>query len=646
MNSKQKRMLASAILGFCALILALPIKNETARVVIFILGYAAAAWEILFRAIKNVLRGQVFDENFLMAVASIGAIATGEYAEALGVMVFYIVGELFESYAVGRSRRSISELIDIRPEYATVRRGDELVREMPEDVSVGDIITISPGEKIPLDGVVLTGRTTVDTSAITGESVPRNAVPGDDVISGCINISGVIEVKVTKCFEESAVSKILDLVENAASKKAPAENFITKFAKYYTPSVCGAALLLAVLPPLAFNGAWSDWIHRALSFLVISCPCALVISVPLGFFGGIGRASRQGVLIKGSNYMEVLANAKTVAFDKTGTLTEGEFAVRRICVCNRDALGIADKAGAESIDDIADESADKIASRSDDEAEASETMLRLAAKAEAYSSHPIALSLKKASGIGMPEQGVDKVVQTDGRGITAEVDGRTVLVGNAAMMREHSLEPAMSEHIGTIVHVAVDGSYTGYIIISDEIKPTSKGLIRSLGESGIKKTVMLSGDNRGSAEAIAAQLGIDEVYAELLPNEKVEALERLKRENPVGNLVYVGDGVNDAPVIMRADVGVAMGAIGSDAAIEAADVVIMDDDPEKLVYACNISRSTLRIVKENIIFSLSVKAVVMVLGALGIASMWLAVFADVGVLILAILNSMRTMAKK
>ena len=592
--------------------------NQWGQLTIFLGAYVIAGGDVLLRALRNIFRGQVLDENFLMSIATIGAFVVGEYLEGVAVMIFYQIGELFQDYAVEKSRASISDLMDIRPDYANVKRGDEVLKVDPYDVELGETILIRPGERVPLDGVVVDGHSMLDTSALTGESVPRDIEPGSEVLSGCINTNGLLTVTVTKDFEESTVSKILDMVENASSKKAKAENFITKFAKYYTPIVVISAVLLAVIPPMILgigNGAiWMDWVTRALSFLVISCPCALVISVPLGFFGGIGGASRAGVLVKGSNYLEAMAKTEIVVFDKTGTLTRGTFSVTDI----QPSGGMS-----------------------------SEALLDLTAHAESNSSHPISLSLQKAYGKVIDPQRVGHIEEVAGHGVKAQVDGKSVLAGNAKLMEQAGIPCTKNDAVGTVVHVAVDGVYEGYLVISDEIKPDSAQAIVDLKRSGIRKTVMLTGDNRDTAELVAKQLQLDEVYAELLPVDKVERMEELlKEKSSKGKLVFVGDGINDAPVLARADIGVAMGGLGSDAAIEAADIVIMTDEPSKLATVMRIAKKTLAIVTQNIVFAMGVKIITLVLGACGIANLWIAVFADVGVAILAILNSIRALRYK
>ena len=614
MSRKQKKMLVRIIISFI-LMIAVKIINPDgiAAIIAYLVPYAVIGWDILWKSVRNICHGQIFDENFLMAVATIGAMCTGEFSEGVAVMLFYQVGELFQSYAVGRSRKSISSLMDIRPDYANIERDNQIVQVDPEEVSVGDIILIKPGEKIPLDGVIREGNSTVDTSALTGESVPRELSEGDDVISGCINLSGMLKVQVTKEFGESTVSKILDLVENSSSKKAKAENFITKFARYYTPCVVIGAVLLAVIPPLVTGGNWSDWIHRALIFLVISCPCALVISVPLSFFGGIGGASKCGILVKGGNYLEVLANTEIVVFDKTGTLTKGVFNVTAIHP------------------DIISEN----------------ELVETAALAESYSNHPISNSLKNEYGREIDKSRVKDVEEIAGHGVKAVIDGKNVYVGNDKLMEKIGVKWHPCHHVGTTVHVAIEGKYVGHIVISDELKRDSKQAISMLKQHGIRKTVMLTGDARAVGENTAKLLNIDEVYTELLPADKVEKVEKLLNEkSEKGKLAFVGDGINDAPVLSRADIGIAMGAMGSDAAIEAADIVLMDDSPSKIATAIDISKRTLKIVYQNIIFALAVKAIVLIMGALGVATMWEAVFADVGVSVIAILNAMRALKVK
>ena len=611
MSKKQKRMLfrvlASAVLFAVALLL--PTEGWL-RLFTFLIPYAVIAWDVLWRAVRNIAHGQVFDENFLMSLATVGALATGEYPEAVFVMLFYQVGELFQSYAVDQSRKSITSLMDIRPDYANIEVDGQLRQVDPEDVAVGDTIVIKAGERIPLDGVVLEGTSNVDTAALTGESLPREAQPGDDVISGCVNLSGLLRVRVTKAFEESTVAKILDLVENSSSKKAKAENFITKFARYYTPAVVLAAVALALLPPLFTSIQWVDSIQRALNFLVVSCPCALVISVPLSFFGGIGGASKNGILVKGGNYLEVLAKTELVVFDKTGTLTRGVFNVTAI---HPDHCGEAQ-------------------------------LLELAALAESYSDHPISRSLKEAYGKELDASRVSNVEELSGRGVRATVDGRQICAGNDKLMEDIGVSWHPCHRVGTTVHVASDGVYLGHIVISDEVKPDAKEAITALKACGVRRTVMLTGDAKAVGESVAQELGLDEVHTQLLPADKVTRVEALLGEvSPKGALAFVGDGINDAPVLSRADIGIAMGGLGSDAAIEAADIVLMDDKPSKLADAIRIARRTLAIVHQNIVFALAVKFLVLALSAAGAANMWEAVFADVGVSVIAILNAMRAL---
>lgn len=612
MTKKQRRMLirilASGVLFVAAILLPL---SEWGRLAAFLVPYAVIGWDVLWRAVRNIAHGQVFDENFLMALATIGALAIGEYPEAVFVMLFYQVGELFQSYAVDRSRKSIAALMDIRPDYANIETEDGLKQVDPEEVAVGDAIVIKAGERIPLDGLVLEGSSTLDTAALTGESLPRQIQPGDDVISGCVNLSGLLKVQVTRAFEESTVSRILDLVENAGSRKAKAEHFITRFARWYTPIVVLAAVVLAILPPLFTHVGWLDSIQRALNFLVVSCPCALVISVPLSFFGGIGGASRAGILVKGGNYLEVLAKTEIVVFDKTGTLTQGVFNVTAIHP------------------DHCDEG----------------KLLELAALAECVSDHPISRSLLDAWGQIPDRSRVTQAEELSGRGVRAVVDDRVICAGNDKLMEDIGVTWHPCHHVGTTVHVAADGVYLGHIVISDQVKPDAQQAIAALKAAGVRKTVMLTGDAKPVGEAVAAQLGLDEVHAQLLPADKVDRVEALLKEvSPKGALAFVGDGINDAPVLSRADVGIAMGALGSDAAIEAADIVLMDDKPSKLAQAIAIARRTLVIVRQNIIFALAVKLLVLVLSAIGQANMWQAVFADVGVSVIAILNAMRAMS--
>ena len=615
MTRKQKKMLVRIAVSAVLLIAAVLVPYQGLwRFALFLPAYFVIGWDVLWRAVRNIAHGQVFDENFLMALATVGAFCTGffgqgEYPEAVFVMLFYQVGELFQSYAVGKSRKSIASLMDIRPDYANVERDGKLLQVDPEEVAVGDTITVKAGEKIPLDGLVLEGSSLVNTSALTGESVPRQVRPGDSVISGCVNQNGLLRVQVTKAFGESTVQKILDLVENASSKKAKAENFITKFARYYTPVVVFCALALAVVPPL-FVGDWTGWVQKALIFLVVSCPCALVISVPLSFFGGIGGASRQGILVKGGNYLEVLADTELVVFDKTGTLTKGVFQVTAI----------------------------------HPEGVSQQELLELAALAESYSDHPISRSLKEAWGKALDTARVGQVEELSGRGVRAQVDGKEVWAGNGKLMEEIGLAYRPSGQVGTVVHVAAEGRYLGYILIADEVKPDAKEAIAALKAQGVKKTVLLTGDAKDVGEAVAQELGLDEAYTQLLPGDKVERVEALLQEtSPKGKLAFVGDGINDAPVLSRADIGIAMGALGRDAAIEAADIVLMDDKPSKIAKAMEISKRTLRIVRQNIVFALAVKVLVLLLSAFGLSNMWQAVFADVGVMVLAILNASRAL---
>ena len=617
MTKRQKKTLAR-ILGSGALLLALQLGGAAAiplpRLLLYLVPYLLIGWDILYKAVRNILGGQVFDENFLMALATVGAFLTGEYPEGVAVMLFYQVGELFQSYAVGRSRRSIAALMDIRPDYANLERDGDLCQVDPEEVAVGDTIVIKAGERVPLDGIVLEGTSSLDTAALTGESLPRSVGPGGEVISGCINQSGLLRVRVQKPYGESTVARILDLVENSSTKKARVENFITRFARWYTPAVVAAAVLVALVTPLLAPVGWQESIHRALIFLVISCPCALVISVPLSFFGGIGGASKAGILVKGSNYLEALSNTEVVVFDKTGTLTKGVFEVAAIHP--REGM---------------------------DEAE----LLELAALAESWSEHPISLSLRRAWGKEADRTRVPEAQELSGRGVRAEVDGQVVLAGNHKLMEENGVTCEDCEKVGTIVHLAVDGGYAGHIVIADQPKEDAKEAIAALKAMGIRKTVMLTGDAREVGEAVARELGLDEVHAQLLPGDKVARVEQLLAgTSPKGKLAFVGDGINDAPVLSRADVGIAMGGLGSDAAIEAADIVLMDDAPSKLPVAIAIAKRTLSIARQNIIFALAVKAAVLVLGALGAANMWEAVFADVGVSVIAILNATRALQVK
>ncbi|HJG86145.1 heavy metal translocating P-type ATPase [Pseudoflavonifractor capillosus] len=616
MSKKQKRMLFRILLSTALLLAAvlLPLNNfPLLRLAVFLVPYGVIGWDVLWRAVRNIAHGQVFDENFLMALATVGAFFTGEFPEAVFVMLFYQVGELFQSCAVDKSRKSIAQLMDIRPDYANVERDGQLVQADPEDVAVGDVIVIKPGERVPLDGVVLDGASTLNTSALTGESLPREADAGSDVISGCVNLTGLLRVQVTKAFEDSTVARILDLVENSSSKKAKAEHFITKFARIYTPVVVISAVLLALLLPFLIHVTWAESIHRALIFLVISCPCALVISVPLSFFGGIGGASRQGILVKGGNYLEALANTETVVFDKTGTLTQGVFNVTAI-------------------------HPDQCSER---------RLLELAALAESYSDHPISRSIREAWGAELDRSRVSNVEERSGKGVQAQVDGVPVWVGSGKLMDEIGVPWHPCHKVGTTVHVASQGTYLGHIVISDQVKPDAAQAIRDLKAAGVRKTAMLTGDAAAVGEAVAAELGLDEVHTQLLPADKVDRVEALLKEKSAkGTLAFVGDGINDAPVLSRADVGIAMGALGSDAAIEAADVVLMDDKPSKIAVAIRIARRTRRIVLQNIVFALAVKLLVLLLGATGDATMWEAVFADVGVSVIAILNATRALKVK
>ena len=604
-------IIGAAVLATAVL---LSLNNEWLQIALFIISYIIVGEDVVKRAVKNIFKGQVFDENFLMSIATIGAFFIGEYPEGVAVMLFYQVGELFQSYAVGKSRKSIASLMDIRPDYANVKKGDELVKVDPDEVQIGDIIVIKAGEKIPLDGKVIEGSSMIDTSALTGESVPREVEVGSDILSGCININGVITAEVTKEFGESTVSKILDLVENASSKKSNSEQFITKFARYYTPVVVIIAVFLAIIPPLVIDGAtFSDWIYRALAFLVVSCPCALVISIPLSFFGGIGGASKKGVLVKGSNYLEALAETEIVVFDKTGTLTKGVFNVQEI----------------------------------HPEGVSKEELLELTAHAENYSNHPISLSLKRAYSKEIDNGRISDVEEISGHGVIATVDGKKVMVGNIKLMKMMDIPYFKGELIGTIVHVAVNNKYIGYIVIADEVKEDSAQAIKELKEANIKQTVMLTGDNKSIGSKVAKELGLDKVYAELLPADKVEKLEELfSQKSKKGKLAFVGDGINDAPVLARADIGIAMGGLGSDAAIEASDVVIMTDEPSKIATTMKISKKTLKIAHQNIVFAIGIKIIVLILSAFGITTMWAAIFADVGVTIIAVLNAFRALNVK
>lgn len=637
MNKKQRKMLIRIIISalLVAALMLFPVSNSYLEFALYMAAYLIIGYDILLKAWKGILNKQVFDENFLMAVATVGALAIaiyerisfaeaaaghgeGGYTEAVAVMLFYQIGEWFQSYAVGKSRRNISELMDIRPDYANIEKDGELEKVDPDEVEIGSVIVVKPGEKIPIDGVIVEGNSTLNTSALTGESLPRDAGTGDEVISGCINMTGLLRIRTTKEFGESTVSKILDLVENSSSKKSRSENFISKFARYYTPAVCYSALALALFPPIVrlimgISPEWGDLIYRALTFLVISCPCALVISIPLSFFAGIGGASNAGVLVKGSNYLETLSKTKYVVFDKTGTMTQGVFEV----------AGVHHN----SIEE--------------------DKLLEYAALAESYSSHPISKSLQKAYGKAIDKSRVSDVEEISGNGVTAKVDGVSVAAGNTKLMKRIGVEYADCHSVGTVVHMAVDGVYAGHILISDIIKPHAKEAIKELKRAGVSKTVMLTGDAKNVGEQVAKELGIGEVYTELLPADKVSLVERLlEQKNGKEKLAFVGDGINDAPVLSRADIGIAMGALGSDAAIEAADIILMDDDPLKIAKAIKISRKCLRIVYENIVFAIGIKLICLVLGALGIANMWLAIFADVGVMVIAVLNAIRALFVK
>lgn len=619
MNKKQKKMLIRIIVAAVLIVLfsKLPIDGYV-RFGLFMIPYLVIGYDILQKAFKGIRNKQVFDENFLMAVATVGAILLGDYSEGVAVMLFYQIGELFQSYAVGKSRRNISELMDIRPDYANIEVDGKLEQIDPDEVEIGTVIVVQPGEKVPIDGVIIDGVSTLNTSALTGESLPRDAKAGDEVISGCINMTGVLKIRTIREFGESTVSKILELVENSSSRKSKSENFISKFAKYYTPAVCYGALALAFIPPIVLlimgkTAMWGDWIYRALTFLVISCPCALVISIPLSFFAGIGGASNQGVLVKGSNYLETLAQTSYVVFDKTGTMTQGVFEVSGV-----------------HHNEISDEK-----------------LLEYAALAECSSSHPISKSLQKAYGKPIDRNRVTNIEEISGNGVTAKVDGISVAAGNAKLMKRLGISYQECHHVGTVIHMAVDGKYEGHILISDILKPHAKEAIAELKKAGIKKTVMLTGDSKRVADQVAKELGIGEVYSELLPADKVSKVEELlHQKSEKEKLAFVGDGINDAPVLSRADIGIAMGALGSDAAIEAADIVLMDDDPLKISKAIKIARKCIHIVYENIYFAIGIKILCLILGALGIANMWMAIFADVGVMIIAVLNAIRTLFVK
>lgn len=644
MTKKQKnmltRILVTAVL-YAALVAAdhmkmIPAVFEGWKLLfLYLIPYFVIGWDILYKAVRNIKNGQIFDENFLMAVATIGAFGVNEYSEAVAVMLFYQVGELFQSYAVNRSRQSITDLMDICPEYANIEEDGQLKQVDPDDVEVGDIIVIKPGEKIPLDGKVVFGESMVDTSALTGESVPRTVKEGDDLVSGCVNGNGLLRAEVTKEFDDSTVAKILELVENASSKKAHVENFITRFARYYTPTVVIGAVVLAVIPPLFAGQSWAEWVRRACTFLVISCPCALVISVPMSFFSGIGAASKKGVLVKGSNYLEIMSKLHTVVFDKTGTLTKGEFKVARIYSVDEEA----DTAG-----NGENESGESAENGTDPRSEKQRKVLELAALAESYSDHPISRSIRDAWGKKLDQSRVSDAQEISGHGVKVKIDGKMVLAGNGKLMDEKGISYMECDSIGTVVYVAEDGRFLGSIVIADGIKDGVKDAIQRLKRAGVSKTVMLTGDRRNVAEAVAKEIGLDEVHAQLLPGDKVDAVESLMKFLPESKkLAFVGDGINDAPVLSRADVGIAMGSMGSDAAIEAADVVLMDDDPGKIADIVRISRKTMGIVMQNIVFALGVKFVVLAMGAFGVANMWEAVFADVGVSVIAILNAMRAL---
>ena len=611
-----RKKLIKIIIAFILFLIAMIFKaeNEWINISLYVISYIIVGFEIIRKALRNITRGKVFDENFLMTVATIGAFGIGEYPEAVAVMLFYQVGELFQSYAVDKSRKSISSLMDIRPDFANVEKEGKVEKVDPDDVEIGDIIIIKPGEKVPLDGVILEGKSSLDTKALTGESLPTDVTEGDEILSGCINLNGVLRVEVTKEYGQSTVSKILDLVENASSKKSKSENFITKFARYYTPIVVIIALFLALVPPLVIDGAiFSDWIYRALSFLVVSCPCALVISIPLSFFGGIGGASKMGILIKGSNYLEAISKAEIVVFDKTGTLTEGNFEVQKIMPVNI----------------------------------TEEELLKTVAYAENYSNHPISLSVKNAYSRKINEVDIQSTQELSGMGIVAKIWDRDIIVGNEKLMKEKEIEFLKTDDVGTVLYVAIDNKYVGYILISDKIKDDAKKAIEELKRNNVKETVMLTGDKKSVGEDVAQKLGLDKVYTELLPDGKVKKVEKLlKEKSENGKLVFVGDGINDAPVLALADIGVAMGGLGSDAAIEAADVVIMTDEPSKIVNTIKLSKKTMRIVKENIVFAILVKVLILMLSAIGFSTMWEAVFADVGVSVIAIINALRVLRVK
>ena len=611
-----KKRTIKIIIAFILFLIAIciPFPKEWMKKGIYIVSYCIVGLDIVWKAVRNITRGKVFDENFLMTIATIGAFAIGEFPEAVAVMLFYQIGELFQSYAVDKSRKSIASLMNIRPDFANVKRDNQIIKVNPEEVKIGETIVVKPGEKIPLDGIIVEGNSLVDTSALTGESIPKEVGSGDEVLSGCINQNGLLTIKVEKEFGESTVSKILDLVENASSKKSKSENFISKFAKYYTPIVVITAVLLAIIPPFILKDAtFIDWLYRALTFLVVSCPCALVISIPLGFFGGIGGASKMGILVKGSNYLEALSKAEIVVFDKTGTLTQGVFKVQKI----------------HPVDISKDE------------------LIELTAYAESYSNHPISVSIREAYGKEMDHNRIEKIQELPGLGVIAKVDEKEILAGNEKLMQQKKIQYSKCEEIGTIIYIAIENKYAGYIVIADEIKEDAKKTIKELKKNNISKTIMLTGDKKEVGESVAKKLGIDQVYTELLPDGKVEKMEKLLKEtSQTGKLVFVGDGINDAPVLALSDIGIAMGGLGADSAIEAADIVIMTDEPSKIVNAIKISKKTMRIVKENIIFAISIKVAVLILSAFGLSNMWEAVFADVGVSVIAILNALRVLKIK
>ena len=611
-----KKRTIKIIIAFILFLIAIciPFPKEWMKKGIYIVSYCIVGLDIVWKAVRNITRGKVFDENFLMTIATIGAFAIGEFPEAVAVMLFYQIGELFQSYAVDKSRKSIASLMNIRPDFANVKRDNQIIKVNPEEVKIGETIVVKPGEKIPLDGIIVEGNSLVDTSALTGESIPKEVGSGDEVLSGCINQNGLLTIKVEKEFGESTVSKILDLVENASSKKSKSENFISKFAKYYTPIVVITAVLLAIIPPFILKDAtFIDWLYRALTFLVVSCPCALVISIPLGFFGGIGGASKMGILVKGSNYLEALSKAEIVVFDKTGTLTQGVFKVQKIHPV-----------------DIS-----------------KEELIELTAHAESYSNHPISVSIREAYGKEIKHNRIEKIQELPGLGVIAKVDEKEILAGNEKLMKQKKIQYSKCEEIGTIIYIAIENKYAGYIVIADEIKEDAKKTIKELKKNNISKTIMLTGDKKEVGESVAKKIGIDQVYTELLPDGKVEKMEKLLKEtSQTGKLVFVGDGINDAPVLALSDIGIAMGGLGADSAIEAADIVIMTDEPSKIVNAIKISKKTMRIVKQNIIFAISIKVAVLILSAFGLSNMWEAVFADVGVSVIAILNALRVLKIK